>query len=1780
MIALPSDQPRDSLSIEPSYSRVAVLVIPDLVTAHIYEHLQAFLALVPGASELAVLLAAFAVFLKRYSSQSTLSIGTIFRDKFQSDPAKRQSPFDLLLQVNPSDTLTDLSLETQKAIDAAEDSLKYQTAFVNHTPTQVMLWLEDPDETVTNGVPGIPPISIAFPPCEILLQVNPAAGRAIVLYDMWLYKETTVSRMMAHFRNVLDHCLRFPVDTLLARIPMLSDEEHQQQIIEWNTRSIDPSLPLNKCLHTLFEETARQYAQETALVDPRGIRTSYAGLNQASNRLARYLRQLGVRPGGAVIVSVPRSANFVGAILAVLKAGASYIPVDDGQLRTSLDYLRLLTKDASPAAVIADPATSRLWLSLNLGCPLVTIESLASSLWQEFDDSNLNLTLPSSGRAYEVYSSYGDVKASSITHANIGNMAFWHRSLTSLTRSDRVAFLNSVSSSLSVSAIWCTILFGATLVCFDEASKISVDSIIGMCVREKVTIMHISTPLWRNYSHGDWSKTSLRFTLVNGDLLKIGPSKRFSGRLVNTFGPSEVSVFSLYHVVGPEEERPPLGRPITNTAAFILDDDLEPVPIGAPGELYLSGMNVGLGYRNRPSLTAARFIRNPFTVVGSAQMFRTGIIASYSSLGEIQYIENSKRRSTSSHLRIKPEEISSCIKALPGVQDCLVQFERLRGLGHELCAYVAIPDNQFGEERVRQYLSQRLPSFKIPAKIFCSLEIPYAIRDRADPIEVPSDSDSAGPSPLQITSNPGLLAGGDRRVPGQEATEPFRRTSSLEHFVGRGGDRSSGPGISRNLHQAQEPRAAEQRERLSLQSNSTVSSSSPSFSGIFSAPRKRVVSEPSFGSLLQPAYDSSDPQRSYPCSRSQSELAAWQIQHKHASVGNFPVAIEVEGKLDERALALSIDLISRRHLILRTLYGLQANGATSVSQRVQNDGVIPLDHLTLPSSAAFEDLSANETVGPRMWQPFDLEREFPIRLSVIEFEGNATQRLLLIVTHRVVTDKWSVRLLMEELFECYIEVSKNPAFSPPSPECQYIDMAVWEQQFLETPEAHKQLSFWHDRLKNIHSRMDIPTDFARPAKPSYKTATHWFELEYTLVESVRAFSRDWNVSVEQICFTAICCLLHLWTGGRSDVVVTREVTNRRILKFSGAIGRFANYVLDVVNFNSQSTFNSVLDFVRNLYLEDAVHQEVPLPATLDHIRKNGNAEPPVPQILFTYINSRRYEAQRIGGSGGVSELGIRRLPIRETVESMFDLAFLFEKGHEGKLIGSIEYQVELWDASTIRDLVQDLALVLETTVMEPIVRVNALPMSLVDSRISAGDNEESGAAASTDDRPGQLDSEISIGMARLGLSKRAAGVFAEPHRSRSVRHSTVPLGLAPAPAVVEEVSPKSSSGQAGERNSTGSLNIVDQVMRMSVWSLGGYESVPDDSSLFRGSSRHGRDSMRSLRTDRSQSINSIFSIRSGGRQSFIPPRTLSRVGSESESGSNNWRSSVGNTGSSSDVGAAYSNSSTWRKDSAAPTIPDALELLALLKQALDESDLRLQDDFWESGGDLSSARELCDEVKKRYRVRLTVDDLATMESCRDIVQFVQAAMKKQGFSSRPRSGEAKTVSSFSSGSSTPSSVSPATPSYLRGSGLISPTIAEEATRGRAGDPSAVLFSSADLDLTGVQAQTGDGPAADRWSISATVSEKTEQYTKYMSQAQEVGEEEYNKLTMPVPGHPEWRKVDRNDGLIYYFNIKTHETSWEPPGGSAAPSQKPAGESPDADPRSGGLSALRMTFGTK
>ena len=1099
-------------------------------------------------------------------------------------------------------------------------------------------------------------------------------------YSTDLFHEETVARMAGHLEMLLAGAVARPRQRL-SELPLLTEGERRQLLTEWNDTATD--YPRQASIHGLFERQAAERPEAVALTWGQQ-RVSYRELNERANRLAHYLRGLGVGPEVRVGVCLGRGPEMIVALLGTLKAGGTYVPLD---AEYPLERLAFMLEESGVAILLTEEALEEALPST--GAHLVCLDAGRYEIINYPAENPPNLTSPDN-LAYVMFTSgsTGKPKGIAVTHRNVVRLV--KRSGYALLDAEEV-FLQfaPVSFDASTFEIWGSLLNGARLALFPQ-KQASLEE-LGQAVREQqVTVLWLTAGLFQQMVESRLDDLrGLRQLLAGGDVLPphhVGKAAReLAGcRVTNGYGPTEGTTFTCCYDVpadGAILNTVPIGRPIANTQVYVLDAHLRPAPVGVAGELYIGGDGLARGYVNRPGLTAEKFIPNPFAPQPGARMYRAGDLARYLPGGEIEFLGRLDSQLKIRGFRIELGEIESVLGRYGAVAQAVV-VARDNGAGDkQLVAYlVAEEGGDVSPAGLKDYLRRHLPDYMIPAAFVVLEQLPLTPNGKVDRKALPAPERAAAEgynaprTPLEE-----LLAGIWADVLGIE------RVAIDDNFFDLGGHSLLATQIMARIGDS---------FHLSLPLRELFES--PTVAGLAERIQAALLSGPDFE---VPPVRPVPRERLLPLSFAQENLWLFEQLTPGTPTYNTCRSGRISGPLDASAVEAAFNGLLQRHEALRTSYEMVGDTPVQIVHPHEHCGLPVIDITDLPEEE--REAAALRLSNEDAQRPVDLTKSPVARAQLLRL--GEEEHVFIMSIHHIAYDLWSGGVLLREMEELYLaHVAGEEPSLPPLP-VQCADFGVWQREWLRGDVLERQLSYWRENLAGLSATpLDLPADRPRPAVETMSGASEYVCFPKAVNEGMEALARREGVTQFMALLAVFQVLLHRYTN-QDDLAVGSVIANRNRAELDDVVGFFDNPIVLRVDASGNPTFREFLRRVRDVALGAYTNQYLPFDLVVKELQpeRTSNRTPFI-QAMFVFLLNYPAMEREIAG--------LKVVPYNlQSGKAMFDLLFGLRASERG-LEGELAYNRDLFDAPTVARMCRHFGRLLEAVVADPDRRLRELSM--------------------------------------------------------------------------------------------------------------------------------------------------------------------------------------------------------------------------------------------------------------------------------------------------------------------------------------------------------------------------------------------------------------------------------------------------------------------------------------
>uniref|UniRef100_A0AAE9IE59 Amino acid adenylation domain-containing protein n=1 Tax=Paenibacillus polymyxa TaxID=1406 RepID=A0AAE9IE59_PAEPO len=1271
ILELPTDKPRPA--VQQYVGEVWDFELDEQLTRRVQQ-----LSRARGATLYMTLLAAYQLLLSKYSGQEDIIVGTPIAGRSHADLEEIVGMFvnTLTLRSQPKAELTFETYLAQvragvlQAYTHAEypfeelvDQLKVPRNPGRHPVFDTMFTLQNLD------LPGMEMDGLTLKPHEFEwtsakfdLNWTVVEGETIrisIEYSTSLYERESIQRIGRHYIHLLEQAVQQPTQ-LLAEFQLATPGEAHMILRNFNdTREVYPQ---ERTLHHLFEEHADRHPERTAIVMG-AEHLTYGELNVRANRLAHMLLRRGVQPDQLVGLITERSPEMIVAILAIFKAGGAYLPIDPSY---PMDRIRHMLADSGTALLLVQQPGL---LPADCGYAGEIIDLSAAPERDEAGHNPITQT-KAEHLAYVMYTSgsTGQPKGVMTTHRNVVKTII-HNGYLEITPEDRVLQLSNYAFDGSTFDIYGALLNGAALVLLSREELLDPAAMMRILQEQGVTVTFMTAALFNTLVELDLEGlTALRKLAFGGEQASRSHVEKAlrvlgEGKLINGYGPTETTVFATTWAVDRSVYDTgviPIGRPLNNTTAYIVNTAGQLQPIGVAGELCVGGDGVARGYLNRPELTVERFVENPWAP--GTRMYRTGDLARWREDGTVEYLGRLDEQVKIRGHRIELGEIETVLLSHPGIREAVVTAAR-DAQGHSSLRAYVVSDEEWSATELRRHLGASLPEYMIPDS-FTGLErLPLTPNGKVDKRALPE---------------PQWEPGNEYIAPSNEIEEQLAalfsevlgvpRVSVQDTFFELGGHSLKAMTLAGRIHKD---------VGIKLQLRELFEKPTVKELASLVAEKQTVVRNPTgHYTKIEPVQE----QTFYPMSHAQRRMyMIQQIKEGGATVYNMPIMLEITGDIDTKRMRAALKMLIVRHESLRTSFHMVEDQLVQqIHEHVSWDWT--------QSEATEAELSR---IRQAFIRPFELESAPLFRAELVRLDTDGDKKtnrhLLMLDTHHIISDGVSTGILLQDLTRLY-----EGAELPPL-RIQYKDYAVWQRSEQQQAELDTQQKYWLELHEGELPILELPTDKPRPAVQQYVGEVWDFELDEQLTRRVQQLSRARGATLYMTLLAAYQLLLSKYSG-QEDIIVGTPIAGRSHADLEEIVGMFVNTLTLRSQPKAELTFETYLAQVRAGVLQAYTHAEYPFEELVDQLKVPRNpGRHPVFDTMFTLQNL---------DLPGMEMDGLTLKPHEfEWTSAKFDLNWTVVEGETIRI--SIEYSTSLYERESIQRIGRHYIHLLEQAVQQP-----------------------------------------------------------------------------------------------------------------------------------------------------------------------------------------------------------------------------------------------------------------------------------------------------------------------------------------------------------------------------------------------------------------------------------------------------------------------------------------------
>ncbi|MBZ9636379.1 non-ribosomal peptide synthetase [Clostridium sp. FP1] len=1075
-------------------------------------------------------------------------------------------------------------------------------------------------------------------------------------YSEKLYKRETIERMVEHFVNILKVITR-KIYIKLSEIEMLTEGEKQKLLHEFNDTYAE--YPRDKTIHELFEEQVKKTPDNIAVVfEGKGL--TYRELNEKVNKLARNLRERGVKPDSIVGIMVERSTYMIVGIMAVLKAGGAYLPIDPEYPEERIKYM---LENSNVEILLIQ---SKLKEKTTFKGELLDLED---EKYYGGIGQNLDVVNSSRDLAYVIYTSgsTGKPKGVMIEQLGVVNLSYWYGDRYNLKENLNMLQSTNISFDASIEETIVVLLNGATMYILPKYDIIDKHKFLQYVTEKNINIVQlVPATLKELIVENDYMK-SLSIIICGGEKLNENVKNKVIEKgynLYDHYGPTETTVVSITTKCNIYEST--IGTPLQNNQIAIINKNKNLQPIGVPGELCISGDGLARGYLDRPELTVEKFIDNPF--VSGEKMYKTGDLARWMPDGNIEFLGRIDYQVKIRGFRIELGEIENQLLNHEAIKEIIVLDREDENGAKYLCAYL-VSEKELTVGELRAYLSKKLPGYMIPSYFVQLDKMPLTPNGKLDRKALPRPDGS-------------IVTGAEFEAPRNEVEEKL--ATIWKHVLGIGIGRV---GINDNFFElgGHSLKATILVSKIHKELNVEVP-----LREIFKSPTIKGISE-YIESTEKSIYSSIEivkEKEYYEASSAQKRMYMLQQFDLKSTGYNMPGVMQVEGRLNVERLEKSFIELIIRHETLRTSFETIED---KIVQRVNESVNFKLNCVEVGRIENQE--KAIDSIVKDFVKAFDLNKAPLLRVGLIKLE--ADKHILMFDIHHIISDGVSMGILTNEFSKIY-EGNKLKKLR-----IQYKDYSQWQNSLLKSAAMQEQKEYWINRFKGEIPVLNMPADFQRPLMQSFEGENISFKLDKELTKELKKISKETGSTMYMVLLSGVNILLSKYSG-QEDIIVGSPIAGRPRADLEKIIGMFVN-TLAMRNYPEGSrTYEDFLKEVMQNALKAYENQDYQFDELIDKLSiPRDISRNPLFDVMFTMQNMDSVDIE-------LKDLILKGYKQEHKV-AKFDLTFsASEVGDE--IIFELEYSKKLYKRETIERMVKHFVNIIKAVVIDTKIKLSEIDM--------------------------------------------------------------------------------------------------------------------------------------------------------------------------------------------------------------------------------------------------------------------------------------------------------------------------------------------------------------------------------------------------------------------------------------------------------------------------------------
>ncbi|MEO4052783.1 amino acid adenylation domain-containing protein [Solibacillus sp. CAU 1738] len=1064
-------------------------------------------------------------------------------------------------------------------------------------------------------------------------------------YKTGLLEEDSVTRWGQNYTTILEQIINNN-SLSISDIQLLSNSEREKIIKDFNSTQVN--YPKNKTIQQLFEEQVRVVPNDVAVVC-KDVKLTYDELNKKANQVALFLRENGVKSDSVVGIYVDRSVQMIIGIMGILKSGGAYLPIDTNLPKSRIEYM---LQDSGVEFLIT---TKELEDDLMFRGNIININNKDNV---SKDDNNLSIVNDTHDLAYILYTSgsTGNPKGVMVEHKQVNNFIHGIVDATGLDKNKSILCITTISFDIFGLETLVPLAHGMKIVIADEEDAIDGDKLSEVIVENKVEVMQSTPSRLKSLLESEKFKTSikqLKSILIGGEEVSENLVRELNRdnnvEIFNVYGPTETTIWSTCKRYTNEDKKLTIGKPINNTQVYILDEEMQIVPIGVPGELYIGGDGVARGYLNKEDLTLLSFLENPFEK--GLKMYKTGDLARWKSNGEMEFLGRIDNQVKIRGFRIELEEIENRILKFENIKQAVVVGKTVKNVQKYLCAYV-LSSKKINISEIKDYLSATLPDYMIPSIFIEVSEMPLNSNGKINRKALP---DPANEEPV-LNSYEGPRNEMEKKLVEIWAEILGRKTIGInDNFFDLGGHSLNATILVGRMHKLLDVKIP--------------------IKELFKTKNIKELTK-YISKLEKNKYEKIEKlaanKEFYTTSSAQKRMYMLQERY-NGTAYNMPEAIEVTGKLDLKKLDSVLRQLIDRHESLRTCFDIVDE---EIVQKIQptEDIKFKIEMLAINNEEKIPEKIDN------FIRPFNLKKAPLIRVGVIKVAKE--RNIIIFDIHHIISDGISVAILTKEFSDLYSNKKLEPL------KVQYKDYSAWQIKRSKSEELKKQEKYWLGEYQGKLPDTKLPTDYPVSNKRDFKGHSIEFKLDKSITDNLIAIGHKTGSTLYMILLANIKILLSKYCQ-EEDIIVGTPVSGRTSEEVENVIGMFVNTLAIKTKVDNELGFKDYLEIVKEKAMTAFDNQEYQFDELVQKVGASGELNRnQIFDVIFALQNMQEDKIE-------MNQLSVKEYPIIQNTEK-FDISIDCQE-REGELLINLSYATSLFKKSTIEKFIEYFMSILQLT---------------------------------------------------------------------------------------------------------------------------------------------------------------------------------------------------------------------------------------------------------------------------------------------------------------------------------------------------------------------------------------------------------------------------------------------------------------------------------------------------